>query len=199
MKENIGINELNIEYDIKFSKRQTVGIKIIPPGLVLVTAPIRMSVSDVKRAVESKANWLYKKLKEVQNAEKIKEKNTASLSEKEKLNMKKQLSGELKIRIEDRIKYYKMVLNKYDILPAAIRVKSLRASWGSCSSSRNISFNWKLALAPPEVLDYVIVHEICHLVHMNHSPQFWDLVEKVKPDAKVCKQWLKKNGVLLDL
>ena len=62
-----------------------------------------------------------------------------------------------------------------------------------------LSFNWKLMLAPPKVLDYVVVHEICHLREMNHSPRFWALVESLMPDYKQQRKWLKENGHTLEL
>ena len=199
MIENLLVNGIKIEYQVSFSKRQTVSIKIVPPGLIYVTAPIKIKHLDLVNIVEGKAKWIYKKVCELQNAAIIKAENSSDLTENEKKDKKKQLSLDLKSEIEERINYYRNYLSLRSILPAKISVKSLKSSWGSCSSNRNISFNWKLALAPPEILDYVIVHELCHLVHMNHSLEFWNLVEKVKPDAKACKIWLRKNGFLLDL
>lgn len=78
-----------------------------------------------------------------------------------------------------------------------ITIKNQRKRWGSCSSARNLNFNWRLIMAPPEVLDYVVVHELCHLRQMNHSKEFWREVENVLWDYKVHKSWLEKNGGLL--
>ena len=69
-----------------------------------------------------------------------------------------------------------------------------KTRWGSCSSEKNLNFNWKLILAPPEVLDYVVVHELCHLKEMNHSKAFWEEVGKVMPEYETHKLWLKENG-----
>ena len=73
-----------------------------------------------------------------------------------------------------------------------IRIKDVKSRWGSCSSKRNLNFNWRLVLAPMEMLDYVVVHELCHLKEMNHSPAFWRLVEAVLPDYKKRRAWLKE-------
>ena len=78
-----------------------------------------------------------------------------------------------------------------------VTVRSQRTRWGSCSSKRNLNFNWKLILAPPQCLDYVVVHELCHLTEFNHSPRFWSLVEAQMKDYKVWKDWLKVNGKAL--
>lgn len=81
-----------------------------------------------------------------------------------------------------------------------MRIKDQRTRWGSCSSQRNLNFNWRLVLVPPKVLDYVIVHELCHLWEMNHSREFWAKVSGILPDYQNHRQWLKKHGeVLLDI
>ncbi|MFW5447259.1 MAG: M48 family metallopeptidase, partial [Methylophagaceae bacterium] len=81
--------------------------------------------------------------------------------------------------------------------PNSITIKSYKARWGSCSIKSEINFNWQLIQAPPEVIDYVITHELCHLSHHNHSPKFWALVEHYIPDFKLRRQWLKDNGYKL--
>ena len=77
--------------------------------------------------------------------------------------------------------------------PKQVVVRGQSTRWGSCSASGQISLNWKLLCAPPEVLDYVIVHELAHLYHMDHSPRFWALVEQFFPDWRVAKLWLRKH------
>lgn len=80
-----------------------------------------------------------------------------------------------------------------------IRIKDQKSRWGSCSSKRNMNFNWRLLMAPEPVCDYVIIHELCHLVHMNHSADFWQLVESICPDYRQYKRWLRDNGKQLYL
>ena len=75
-----------------------------------------------------------------------------------------------------------------------ITMRNQRSRWGSCSSSGALSFNWRLVLAPHDVLDYVVVHEVCHLVELNHGPAFWRLVEKRRPGYVESKQWLDDHG-----
>ena len=74
-----------------------------------------------------------------------------------------------------------------------IVIKDQKTCWGSCSPSKNINLNWRLIMEPLRVIDYVIVHELCHLAHLNHSKRFWDLVEKRMPEYKQHEKWLKKN------
>jgi predicted metal-dependent hydrolase len=77
------------------------------------------------------------------------------------------------------------------------RLKNNKTNWGSCSSKKNINLNWRLIMAPHEVIDYVIIHELCHLKQMNHSDKFWSLVERFDPSWKEHSNWLKVNGYLL--
>ena len=76
----------------------------------------------------------------------------------------------------------------------AVRIKDQRSRWGSCSGKGNLNFHWKLILMPPEVLDYVVVHELAHRKEMNHSERFWRIVGSFLPDYKECRKWLRENG-----
>ncbi len=97
---------------------------------------------------------------------------------------------------EKRVAFYHAVTGG---LYTSITVRDQRSRWGSCSSRGTLSFNYRLVFAPPKVLDYVVVHELCHLTHMNHSKDFWDMVASVMPDYKDCKNWLKEHGNELTL
>jgi predicted metal-dependent hydrolase len=81
----------------------------------------------------------------------------------------------------------------------ALTIRNQRTRWGSCSSTGAMSFNWRLLLAPEEVLDYVVWHEACHLIHMDHSPRFWGLVERHVPGYQGPRRWLRRNGATLVL
>ncbi len=95
--------------------------------------------------------------------------------------------------IEARVKRYCQELGEQ---VGAVRIKNVKSRWGSCSSKRNLNFNWRLVMAPMEVLDYVVVHELCHLREMNHSANFWALVGAVLPDYKARSEWLKTCGLI---
>lgn len=81
----------------------------------------------------------------------------------------------------------------------SITIRDQKSRWGSCSSRGTLSFNYRLVFAPPKVLDYVVVHELCHLTHMNHSKDFWNMVETIMPEYKVYKSWLREHGQELNL
>lgn len=97
---------------------------------------------------------------------------------------------------QERVDYYS---SKLKISPNRIAIKDQKSRWGSCSSKGNINLNFRLIMAPIEIIDYVIVHELCHLVHLNHSKEFWALVEKILPSYLKCKEYLKINGNTLNL
>ncbi len=79
-----------------------------------------------------------------------------------------------------------------------IVVRNQKTRWGSCSSKGNLNFNWRLLMAPAKVLDYVVVHELCHLAYLDHSKQFWQMVAAVLPDCRERRNWLKTHGMYLD-
>ncbi len=97
-------------------------------------------------------------------------------------------------QISERIEYYQPWINAK---PNKVTIKKQKKRWGSCSSRGNLNFNWRIIMAPAEVIDYVVVHEMCHLVHLNHSRNFWELVASILPDYKNRKGWLQKNGASL--
>lgn len=98
--------------------------------------------------------------------------------------------------IQKRISYYQKYFN---IKPKVIRIEESSKKWGSCNSNRNIDFNWRLAMAPIEIIDYIVVHEMCHMVHMNHSKSFWRLVGKIIPDYKKRSEWLQYNNFRMNI
>ncbi|WPC42264.1 SprT family zinc-dependent metalloprotease [Clostridium sp. JS66] len=98
-----------------------------------------------------------------------------------------------KVLIE-RTKIYSKLINAN---PLKVTIKSQKTLWGSCSSKRNINYNYKIIMAPIEVVDYLVVHELCHLIHMNHSKQYWSTVQSILPDYKIRRRWLKDNGFKL--
>ncbi|MDP4180105.1 MAG: SprT family zinc-dependent metalloprotease [Bacillota bacterium] len=97
---------------------------------------------------------------------------------------------------DERLKYFCGITGmKYD----SMRIKEQKTRWGSCSGKGNLNFNWKLIMAPLWVIDYVILHEVCHLKHLNHSKDFWKMTRGYMPDYKNAQEWLKKNGITLAL
>ncbi|MCP8969941.1 M48 family metallopeptidase [Ectobacillus ponti] len=82
----------------------------------------------------------------------------------------------------------------FKMKPRSVRISDSNRTWGTCSSQRDMTFNWKLAMAPQSVIDYVVVHEMCHMLHMNHDRSFWRLVGKIMPDYEQKEKWLALSG-----
>lgn len=97
--------------------------------------------------------------------------------------------------IEERIRFYSQVMGVY---PKKVSVKDQKKRWGTCTSKGHVLFNWRLIFAPKSILDYVIIHELAHLKHMNHSADFWNLVSHFDQDYKLKREWLKQNGGFID-
>lgn len=93
--------------------------------------------------------------------------------------------------------WVKLHAAKKNLYPRSIRIKSQKSRWGSCGIHNDIQINWLLIMAPPDVLEYVVVHELCHIQERNHSQKFWTLVAYHLPDYKHRQQWLKQHGCLL--
>lgn len=98
--------------------------------------------------------------------------------------------------IKERVDYYSKF---YPLKPRSIKVKGQKRRWGSCTYYNDLLFNWRCIMAPIEVLDYIVVHEMTHMIHKNHSKNYWEAVVKVMPDYKEKNNWLKANGIRMDI
>jgi predicted metal-dependent hydrolase len=96
-----------------------------------------------------------------------------------------------KALVEKSISVYQ---SNFKTKPRSIRISDSKTTWGTCDSRLQLTFNWKLAMAPPRVIDYVVVHEMCHMVHLNHDRSFWRLVGKLMPDYKEHEKWLEQSS-----
>ncbi|MBH0040724.1 M48 family metallopeptidase [Pseudoalteromonas sp. SWN166] len=100
------------------------------------------------------------------------------------------------IKFNEKVKRYADIM---DVKYNSVGIKNYKSRWGSCTAEGDITFNWKVIMAPNRIVDYVVVHELCHLIHHDHSPKFWREVERFMPDYLECKEWLKHNGARLEL
>jgi len=100
------------------------------------------------------------------------------------------------VRIPPRVAYYQA---KMDVEPKAVRLLDLKHRWASCSPGGNLNFHWKCMMAPLTILDYIVVHELAHLIYPNHTKAFWNELDKVMPDFQERKEWLRVNGAGMDL
>ena len=94
-------------------------------------------------------------------------------------------------RIRGHLEHYAPLLG---VQFGRVAIRDQKSRWGSCSAKHNLNFNWKLIMAPPQALEYVVIHELCHLIEFNHSARFWRLVESRMPEYEAWKKWLKAHG-----
>lgn len=101
-----------------------------------------------------------------------------------------------KRRIPERVAHYQ---DRMGVEPTSVKIMELKNRWASCTAEGNLNFHWKCMMAPPSVLDYIVVHELAHLIHSNHTHAFWNEVDKVMPEYTDRKEWLRQNGAGMDL
>ncbi len=187
-----------IPYEIIRSRRKTCAIVLKEDASVTVRLPLYGKDADAERFLREKQFWISAKLSELQarkQEQQARQPETLQLTPKQRLALEQRYRAAAKSYIPQRAAYYAenyRHLIRHDYSSIAIRDQKTR--WGSCSSRGTLSFNWRLMLAPPNVLDYVVVHELCHLEHMNHSKDFWACVESILPDYRIYRKWLKEHG-----
>lgn len=173
--------------------RKTVSIRVREDGTVHVRYPYFLPYTTVCDCIEKKADWIagaYRKAMQFRpHPLTAGQQNQIALFEKKFRNAAKQY-------IPQRVAYFHQFTGgNY----TSITIRDQKSRWGSCSGRGTLSFNYRLMLAPPKILDYVVVHELCHLTYMNHSREFWSMVESVLPDYKSCKKYLRDHGQELTL
>ena len=175
-----------ITYEIIKSSRKTIAVEVRQDGSVLVRAPRNCPQSRIDTFLKEKQAWVLAKVEEQK--------------EKEADSMKIQPLSEAEQRLyrdkareifEQKVSYYAQMMG---VSYGRIAIRDQKTRWGSCSGKGNLNFNCLLMMAPDEVVDYVVVHELCHLIEMNHSKAFWAQVEQVMPDYKKHRKWLKDHG-----
>lgn len=171
-----------MKYKIIRSDRQTVGLEV-EAGKVTVRAPRKMSRRDIAAFVKENNAWINQKLKQFPKRVK-----GSPLSEEDI----KALTERAKTIIPPRVQYYAAAIGvNYN----RVTIRHQKTKWGSCSGRKNLNFNCLLLFTPVEVMDSVIVHELCHLKHMNHSKDFYDELHRFCPHYDQYDRWLKENGV----
>ena len=181
---NDKVEKYNIPYRVIRSSRRTFSLQIVPGGEVLVRCPRWMSNGDIRRFVESKSGWIEKHLEKQTAAARLPAFSDGQLQA---------LASQARQTVPERAAYFAPLVG---VTYGRITIRSQHTLWGSCSSKGNLNFNCLLMLAPAEILDYVVVHELCHRKEMNHSKAFWAEVEKVFPDYRESVKWLKEKGIV---
>ena len=167
------------------SKRKSVSIQI-KDGAVVVRAPKWMKDKEINRFLQLKKDWIEKHL-QIYEERKRKTEKLPPFTDEEL----KEITLKAKQIIPERVEYY---AEKIGVSYNRITIRHQKTRWGSCSSQGNLNFNCLLVLFPEEVLDSIVVHELCHRKHMNHSADFYKEIDRVFPEYKKWHSWLKLNG-----
>ncbi|MCR4743380.1 MAG: M48 family metallopeptidase [Treponema sp.] len=163
-----------------------MSIQMLEERKILVKVPNGTPVETVEAFMREKKNWIIKQSEKFKNQKEL----AASLGPLTKDDIK-EIKRKAKIIIPQRVDFY---ANLAGISYNHISIRLQKSRWGSCTADGNLNFNCLLVLMPPEILDSVVVHELCHRRHMNHSKAFYEEVLKIFPDYKRCDKWLKLNG-----
>ena len=185
MQYKVSVNNQEIIYNFKKSKRaKNLRLCVCSDASVVITMPRLFPKVLAKKFLIKQAGWVIKKLEYYRKCEKIIF-NKSDYSEKREKARKIILN-----KISALNRHYNFKFNK-------IAIRNQKTRWGSCSAKHNLNFNYKIIYLPPELQDYIIIHELCHLQEMNHSRKFWKLVAKTVPDYSRLRKELKRQGISL--
>ena len=188
MHKMIELEGKEVQYTLRVSTRaRQMRLSIYPGAGLVVTIPERLSLGQVQRFLVQKSNWILDKL----GKQKIPPSYLLPLSRKRDYLTYKDAALQI---AERRIAHFNRV---YGFPIGRISIRNQKTRWGSCSHRGDLTFNYKIALLPPHLADYIIVHELCHRKEMNHSHRFWDLVAKTVPHHRELRKELRRGGVLL--
>lgn len=178
-----------LPYTLIRSRRKSCSISISPDGRITLRVPLDAAEKEIDRLLIEKRIWIITHYLEM--LKKQQERPHSDLTDAQRAALEKRYIAAAKDYFPKRASYYvQHTGGSY----ARIAIRDQKTRWGSCSARGTLSFNWRLMLAPPAILDYVVVHELCHLTHMNHSAAFWQKVESVYPDYRTARKWLKDHG-----
>ena len=173
-----------IEYELVRSKRKTLAVQVTREGRVIVRAPLRLAKYRIKRFVAEHADWIARALADQQSRRAAHPEPDAT--------KQAELIRRAKIELPLKVQYYAKQMNLY---PTGLKITSARTRFGSCSGKNSICFSWRLMDYPEPAIDYVVVHELAHRRHMDHSKTFWQEVETYYPNYKECRRTL--NDIML--
>lgn len=171
------------------SRRRTMSLEIRPDGTLLVRAPLHAAEADIRHFVTEKQHWIIKHLNALQAQ--LESTPPAAPLRREDISA---LADQAMRELPPRVAHYAALIG---VTYGRITIRNQKSRWGSCSDRGNLNFNCLLMLAPPAVRDYVIVHELCHRLEMNHSSRFWAQLARILPDYQVQRRWLRENGGMI--
>lgn len=185
---NISKDSANICIKVIRSGRKSIGLEVAADGSVSARIPARLCDRELRKFLEEHKEWVFKKLKLLKDRQKTGENpHTVPVEE-----LKTEDIEEIKARFSERVQYYSRLMG---VTYGRITIRNQKTRWGSCSAKGNLNFNYQLYYLPEELFDYVVVHELAHRRHMDHSAAFWEEVGRYCPDYKECRKRLKGIGI----
>ncbi len=175
---------MSLSYTLVRSKRRSLSLMITPQAELLVRAPLKAPLYSIESFITRKSLWIQKTKARVAALPKPKSFTPEQIKE-----LKKQARQTIPERVAE-------ISQRFGLTYKSIRITSAARRWGSCSHDNRLNFSWRLMLTTPSVIDYVVAHELAHIRHKNHSRDFWDCVEKMHPNVREDKCWLKENRFL---
>lgn len=183
-----------LPYEVIYSRRKTCAVSISAEGKITLRLPLHTSEEEIRHLLLDKQHWIITHYLEA--VKRRENRPQSNLTDTQREALEKRYIAAAREYFPKRAAYFlPLTGGTYQ----RITIRDQKTRWGSCSAGGTLSFNWRLMLAPPAVLDYVVIHELCHLTHMNHSKAFWALVESVCPDYRTHRKWLKDHGQSLIL
>ncbi|MCQ2522016.1 MAG: M48 family metallopeptidase [Lachnospiraceae bacterium] len=171
------------------ARKKSIGLEVTEEGKVIVRAPLYATNADINQILAEKKEWIQSTIRKQRFKAEIK-KNRPPV-EKIKPSELETLGQRALVVIPEKVRYY---AQRMGVTYGRITIRNQHTRWGSCSSKGNLNFNVLLMLMPEEVMDYIVVHELCHRKEMNHSRAFYEEVAKVLPNYKVAERWIKEHG-----
>lgn len=186
MKKTIALLTGEVEYTLQTSERaRNLRLTIHQDGTIVVTAPVRLNQDYIDRFIQEKSAWVIKKLDRFK-------KDPKRIIVEGGRNGFARYKDQALLLAQERISHFNAF---YQFRHNRITIRNQKSRWGSCSRKGNLNFNYKIALLPRQLADYIIVHELCHLVEFNHSPAFWSQVAKTIPDWQLLRKEVMRTVV----
>ena len=177
------------EYTLIRSARRSIGLEVTPEGGLIVRAPRFASKAQIEALLRDKVDWIAGA--RARAAARTQAAEAAGALDAEELRA---LAAQAKAYLPGRVAHFAALLG---VSYGRITIRAQRTRWGSCSAQGNLNFNCLLMLTPPEIIDSVVAHELCHRRHMDHSAAFYADLARVCPNYRACRAWLKEHGPVL--
>lgn len=213
------IDEKEISFHVQYSKRKKMTLEITPEGHITVKAPTKTSIEEINAFMRSNKSTLLRVVTQLENRRYITREKTYTEDENylfqgkaytlstllntpvEELEnpqaaLKQFYTTKTKELIKVRVKHYEKIIG---VKAKSVTIVESAKTWGTCSSNKDLTFNYKLSMAPLPVMDYVVIHELCHILHMNHDRSFWRVVGKYDPDFKAHTAYLARFGGVMTI